>query len=285
MALLAGVEAGLVPPELRERLARLQGPGELRAAILAFMVDPDSDREVRAWRGETESFARAAQVYADVGQLPAMARLPWFSELVRRAAFGSIEDRRSMVEAARRVMTAAGVVKPLDRLRWLALRHGLGHAQKRAVVTPVVPSTAGELAFFASNRRPIGTYSAFLARLVPLYSSDVGIDPLGARWYDAVMQRFFGVQDIKPAHVPDSDALVHALWALQTMPWMSRPPLIRAWVGEAVSHSGPAGLAREAADALYLTCMMLDSPMPPDLAKAFISSITPATTGASGGRG
>jgi hypothetical protein len=167
-------------------------------------------------------------------------------------------------------MTAAGVVKPLDRLRWLALRHGLGHSQKRAVVTPVAPSPSGELAFFASNRRPIGTYTAFLARLVPLYSSDVGIDPLGARWYDAVMQRFFGAQDVPAAQVPDSDALVHALWTLQTMPWMSRPPLIRAWVGEAVAHSGARGLAREAADALYLTCMMLDSPMPPDLAKSFV---------------
>jgi Zn-dependent protease with chaperone function len=256
--------------DARARLSRLQGPGELRAAILAYMVSPGSDREVRAWRSETESFARAAQVFADLNLLPPAARLPWFSELVRRASLGSIEDRRSLVEAARRVMTAAGVVKPLERLRWLALRHGLGHSQKRAVVTPVAPSPTGELAFFAPNRRPIATYSAFLARLVPLYTSDVGIDPLGARWYDAVMQRFFGAQDVPAAQVPDSDALVHALWTLQSMPWMSRPPLIRAWVGEAVVHSAPNGLPRDAADALYLTCMMLDSPMPPDLARLFI---------------
>jgi hypothetical protein len=256
--------------EARERLSRMHGPGELRAAVLAFMVSPGSEREVRAWRAESESYARAAQVFADLNLLPPEARLPWFSELVRRASLGALEDRRALAEAARRVMTAAGVVKPLDRLRWLALRHGLGHSQKRAVVTPVAPSPSGELAFFASNRRPIGTYTAFLARLVPLYSSDVGIDPLGARWYDAVMQRFFGAQDVPAAQVPDSDALVHALWTLQTMPWMSRPPLIRAWVGEAVAHSGARGLAREAADALYLTCMMLDSPMPPDLAKSFV---------------
>lgn len=266
---IPGSGADSAASEARERLSRVHGPGELRAAVLAFMVSPGSEREVRAWRAESESYSRAAQVFADLNLLPPEARLPWFSELVRRASLGALEDRRALAEAARRVMTAAGVVKPLDRLRWLALRHGLGHSQKRAVVTPVAPSPSGELAFFASNRRPIGTYTAFLARLVPLYSSDVGIDPLGARWYDAVMQRFFGAQDVPVPQVPDSDALVHALWTLQTMPWMSRPPLIRAWVGEAVAHSGSRGLAREAADALYLTCMMLDSPMPPDLAKSF----------------
>jgi Zn-dependent protease with chaperone function len=273
----SGVDAAVT--EARERLSRLHGPGELRAAVLAFMVSPGSDRDVRAWRAESESYARAAQVFADLNLLPPEARLPWFGELVRRASLGALEDRRALAEAARRVMTATGVVKPLDRLRWLALRHGLGHAQKRAVVTPVAPSPSGELAFFASNRRPIATYTAFLARLVPLYSSDVGIDPLGARWYDAVMQRFFGAQDVPAAQVPDSDALVHALWTLQTMPWMSRPPLIRAWVGEAVAHSGPRGLAREAADALYLTCMMLDSPMPPDLAKSFAELNLPPPVG------
>ncbi len=249
------------------RLSRLHGRDELRAAILACMLVAGGDRERAIWSDELGDAEGLSRILSDLSLQPRSARMPWFSDLVRRAAGGPLEDRRSLVEAARRVMTAAGVVKPLDRLRWLALRHGLGSATRKPQA-PAAPQDTGQ-SFYRANLQSIATYTAFLARLIPLYTTDVGIDPIGERWYQAVLQRFIGVTPLPPCRVPDSDALVHALRALQALSWINRPPLIRAWVGEANAHGGSAGLSPEAADALFLTCLLLDSPLPIDLARHF----------------
>jgi Zn-dependent protease with chaperone function len=252
--------------EAAGRLSRLAGRNALRAAVLGCMLTSDHAQERAAWAAEMGDGEGVVRILADVALQPRAARMPWFAEMVRRSAGGPLEDRRMVVESARRMMTAAGIVKPLDRLRWLALRHGLGAGGRR----PLTAANADHSpAFYRANLQSIATYTAFLARLIPVYSADVGIDAAGERWYTAVLQRFIGVSPLPPCRVPDSDALVHALRALQALSWINRPPLVRAWVGEAVSHSGPPGLTPDAADALYLTCWMLDSPMPPELARLF----------------
>lgn len=70
---------------------------------------------------------------------------------------------------------------------------------------------------------------------------------------------------------PDVDALVQALRQLQSLPWLQRPMIVRAWVSAAVKHSG-GQLANEAADALRMSCALLDSPMPPELAAHYIQA-------------
>lgn len=266
-AAMAAADETLVR-EAAGRLSRLAGREELRAAILSFMISTDSGRERAAWRTETGGSSAHARILDDLAAQPREAQLPWFGELVRRAAGGSLEERRAMVESARRVMTAAGVVKPLDRLRWLTLRHGLGASSRKPQVAPAAPPD-DHTAFYRANLTHIATYTAFLARMIPVYAADVGIDPIGERWYQAVLQRFVGVGPLPPCRVPDSDSLVHALRALQSLSWLNRPPLVRAWVGEAIAHAGSAGLTADAADALFMTCLLLDSPMPGELARHF----------------
>ena len=70
---------------------------------------------------------------------------------------------------------------------------------------------------------------------------------------------------------PDGDALAHALLEVQTLPWMLRPVLVRAWV-DAAGQIGPrVGLSPAAADALRLVASLLDSPLPPELARRYAS--------------
>jgi len=63
---------------------------------------------------------------------------------------------------------------------------------------------------------------------------------------------------------------VRALEDVETLPWMLRPVLVRDWVDTALSTAQRARLAPQAADALRLVAGLLDSPMPPDLARHYI---------------
>ena len=114
----------------------------------------------------------------------------------------------------------------------------------------------------------IARYSAFLARLVPFST----IDRKGhAAWYASVMRLWVGRVPVPPCDpAPDVDALVHALRQLQSLPWLQRPMIVRAWVSAAFKHSSEGRLAPEAADALRMSCTLLDSPMPPELAAQYI---------------
>ena len=91
----------------------------------------------------------------------------------------------------------------------------------------------------------------------------------GQRWYHTVMARWLKPAETPPWQRPDVDALVHALNGLQAMSWMQRPQVVRTWVAAALPPGRHGGLAPGAADALRLSSLLLDSPMPPDLARQY----------------
>ena len=64
--------------------------------------------------------------------------------------------------------------------------------------------------------------------------------------------------------------MVHALGTLERLSWIERPLLVRSWVEEALAHSSSEWLAPASADALRLACTLLDSPLPPDLARHYV---------------
>jgi hypothetical protein len=72
--------------------------------------------------------------------------------------------------------------------------------------------------------------------------------------------------------------MVEALARMQTLSWMQRPVVVRTWVTTALAKSRSGRLADLAADALRMSCALLDSPQPPDLARHYIAL---ATDGAS----
>lgn len=253
--------------EIRQRLAQLQGPAELRAALLALVCTPGSGREQQAWREHTGGSASAETIRRDIRELGADARLPWFELLLERLKRHAAGDRQGFVDAARKVMAADGKVRPQDRLLWLVLRHRLGEAPAPAMsghsdndLTQVSEPAA----------HAIASFSAFLARLVPVPSEDGAVGADGQRWYASVLQRCLGPARPFACDPPDADAMVRALRRLQELPWMLRPLLARAWVDAALEAGTSARLHEGAADALRLSCRLLESPMPPALVGQYI---------------
>jgi hypothetical protein len=257
--------------EALHRLGRLAGAGELRAAVLALIAKPGSSREKQAWREETAHLAHAATVRADVRKLSRVTRLPMLERALRSFAGFPSGERKKLLASARRVMSADGQVDPLDRLRWLTMHHLLGEALPRKADTSARSQGINAVSKLAdAQRNDIATFTAFLARLVPMSDPRAAVGSAGARWYQTVLERWWDRGSYPPCQVPDPDALARALWNVQELSWMLHPVLIRTWVDEAVRTSEPRVLREEAAGALRLTCALLNTPMPPVLAKSFV---------------
>lgn len=252
---------------IRQRLSQLQGPGELRAALLALVRTPGSGRELQAWREHSQGIGSAEAIGNDIRALGAEARLPWFELLADRLKRHSAAERHGLVEAARKVMAADGKVRPQDRLLWLALRHRLGEGG----VPNVSGSSDNDLTqVSAEQAQAIASFTAYLARLVPQPCDEMGVGLAGQRWYAGVIKRCLAPDRRPPCNPPDADAMLRALRQLQELPWMLRPLLARSWVEVAVLAGASARLHDTAADALRLSCRLLESPMPPALVGRYI---------------
>ncbi|HET6788328.1 MAG TPA: hypothetical protein VFH49_10230, partial [Aquabacterium sp.] len=119
------------------------------------------------------------------------------------------------------------------------------------------------------ERAHVAQFTAYLARLLPVESSNASPSAEGRAWFKAVMGRCYTVgEGVTPPEClpPDADALMHALSGVQELSWMMRPQLVRAWVEEALNHSPGGLLSPDTADALRLTAGLLDTPLPPALA-------------------
>jgi hypothetical protein len=245
------------------QLDRLNGAQELHAAVLALLLPPGSQRAVRAWQIECDAMGGAAPVREWVSQLPGNARLPWFETLVSRMRAQPLAERQTLLEATRRVMGARGILRPIDRLHWIAMRQRLGESSP-AATRAAATSELSQLP--QSDVDAIAAYTAYLARLVPTEATaldDAAPTEAGLAWYAGVMAPWGQRATIAPCEPPDTDGLVQALQELQSLPWMQRPTLVRGWVAAAVLYGR---LNDTAADALRLSCSLLDSPLPPELA-------------------
>jgi hypothetical protein len=118
----------------------------------------------------------------------------------------------------------------------------------------------------AEHRLNAAALTAYLARLVPADTIGAELPAVNAAWFSAAMKRC-GVLHPPAAgqQMPDADALVHALAAIQELSWMLRPQLLKAWVEEAFNHSPQGVLSDASADALRLMGGLLDAPLPPML--------------------
>ena len=255
--------------EAADFLSRVQGSDELIAALLALLLPPGSDRSLRAWEAETAATLNAGAVLAQVSQLLPNARLPWIERLLKRMRRHPVELRQGLLEATRRLMSARGSLRPIDRLHWFAMRQRLGEA---------TPASTRQAASAELSHLPdvelhaIAVYTAFLSRLIPLELGESATDAeraAGPDWYLAVMNEW-PQHEVPALQLPGGDALVHALHQLQAMAWMQRPVLVRNWVDTALARRERGRLRDSAADALRLSCALLDSPLPPELARHYI---------------
>lgn len=248
--------------EALSRLSRVQGPAELHAAILALITPVDSVPSFVAWTTETQDTPTAAVLRQDVTALTDAARLPCLEALLDRMRTQSKADRRTLLESTRRVVAAFSPLRPIDRLHWLLMRRRLGEKPPVAAL----PEGHNDLAGLPGMTiMRIASVAAYLARMVP------GADPVaGLRWYLATMCAIVPAESVPPWTPPDGDALARALIDVEALPWMLRPVLLRSWVDAALGTSQRARLWPTAADALRMVAVLLDSPLPPELARHYI---------------
>jgi hypothetical protein len=250
----------------------MRGPGERRAAVLALLLTPDSARERQAWDEELTGVPSALLVHTQVQLLPPVAHLPVLERLLNIASDSPLAERQALLLSARRVMCADGRVRPRDRLLWLLMRHRLvGQAPPhRGGARESNELTGLPLAM----RLALARFSAFLARLVPIPAADAVVGAAGAAWYRMVVNTLWGAAPDPPAcQPPDVDTLGRALHTLHELAWMRRPLLARTWVDAALpAWLGCADPADRlpGAEALRVACDLLDTPLPPSLARLFI---------------
>lgn len=257
--------------EALDRLSRVHGPGERKAVILSLIMTPRSHREKTAWREETAVLADAEALREATRALTRLTRLPVLEALLRETALAPLEERRDLLAGARRVMSADGHVRALDRLHWLAMRHLLGQGADKPAIQPAGLRENDLSNLTDAMRQDVATFTSFLARLVPaIEPGSHMVGALGADWHRGVAATLWPAGDAPPCKVPDTDALVAALRGVQRLSWMLRPQLVRLWVTEALTRSPSGWLSIEAADALRLTGVLLDVPLPPALAACFL---------------
>jgi hypothetical protein len=253
-----------------DRLSRLHGAFELQAALLALLLPPGSKRAARAWEIETAKTPAVEGLREHVASLSGAARLPWFELLLARMSLQPMSAKKDLLRATRRVMGARGVVRPIDRLHWLAMRRGLGE------VPPLAARAQAGLdvvEWLETDVLALAVYTAFLSRMVFEEAAD---GEVGARWYASVMHHWQPYAEAPPFEAPDAESVFESLARLQTLSWMQRPVVIRSWVAAALKANGGVRLADGAADALRLTCTLLDSPQPPELERHYVSLSTDA---------
>ena len=268
-------DAAAAARDAADRLAHVHGPGELHAVLLALLLPQGSKRALRAWRIEAGKLPAAEALRANVASLSGAARLPWFELLLARMAAQPLAARKELLLAARRVMGARGVARPIDRLHWLVMRRGLGEAAPLAARPEPHPD---DVEWLESDVLSVASCTAFLSRMVP---GELADSPQGEAWYQAVMASFPGFAEVPPWQPPKAAAMVEALARLQTLSWMQRPIVIRAWVATAIAQSRGRRLSDLAADALRMTCALLDSPQPPELARHYVALASDGADGRS----
>jgi hypothetical protein len=248
-----------------DRLLRVHGAFELHAALLALLLPAGSKRALRAWQIETAATPDAEALREHAASLSGAARLPWFERLLARMASQPLAARHELLQATRRIMGARGLARPIDRLHWLAMRRGLGEVAPLAAR----PEAGVDVAeWLETDVHSVATYTAFLSRMVPGAEVD---SPQGRGWYDSVMTTWQLFADIPEWAPPGAEDMVDALNRLQTLSWMQRPVVVRNWVAAAVKMHVAGRLSDLSADALRLSCGLLDSPLPPEVSRHYIT--------------
>jgi hypothetical protein len=267
---LAGAAA--LQRERMQRLRALRDADALDAAVLACLLTPGSARDRAAWCGlvakHDVQHEALALVRDDVERLSPAQRLPWFEHFARLLARGPVARRQALIGAARRLLTADGVVSPMDQLRWIALRHLLAGS---AVAPPAALAQEFET-LDGDQVHSICVYAGFLSTLVP--TPEIHFDPTGygsvsQQWFDTVTAPWVDRTDLPARDGHDIDGALRALRELQAMPWLLRPMLVRTWFDAARALTDGPRLHAAAADALRLSCVLLDCPMPPELGQQY----------------
>jgi Zn-dependent protease with chaperone function len=228
--------------EALDRIARWHGPGERYAALLGLLVEPGDENAWAAWSRATAQLSLAAKVRSELDALGPAPRMQVFETLARRAALAPAGETWALLRAARGLRASAPA-----RLRWLALRRLLRTRPPR-LPTP----------------RPANSLAALWPHVVAA-TACLGL-AMRLNDRDAALWQTNALRALRDDAAPSPRSAVNPASALQLrrLSAMQRPQLIRAWV-QALSASQLDD--PQVADALQMTCWLLDTPLPPALAQ------------------
>ena len=307
MSLLSSVaSAVLFQPMLRpaadpvqraayQRLSGLSGQPEIRAAVLALILTPESEQELRGWEAATRDVGQAAELLGQVRALASTVRVALLTSLLHRLSMRTRPERVAFRRAARQLMCADGLIRPIDRLYWLLIchltRNELHEAQADAPgaesgrpAGPVrrfsrslralggslgmrrVRTRQGPLDLSVSQRIAMLDWTAYLMRL--LDGSQFPENDSGQGWYLQVLDAILcenlsdaGMAALAggPRGSPDGDRLVVALHELQSLSEPARVRIVETWVR---AFGRQARIPTAAVEAMRIVCCLLGTPIP-----------------------
>lgn len=249
---LAGAAAEMDDASLPVMLLRpsLLSPAQIQAAVLACFLPPEgnAEAETAAWRGLAGSAARSQQLLQAVRALPPRQRQPWFERLLDCAAALSPEQRADLTRQTLAVVQADGRLSPQEYLRAQALHRLLSASPQRDPAQHDLTIAEAGLA--------IASVTQGMAALLPTGE--------GGRWAQAVLQGL-GLPPPQELSVPAVSELNQSIARVVRLDRMHSPALAKAW-----SAALPVALVPQAlADSLRCLCLLIDTPLPPQLQACF----------------
>jgi Zn-dependent protease with chaperone function len=259
-------DAGARSAEALQRLDRWHSVGEVHAGLLALLIGDDTSPAARAvWHDATAGWRSAAAVRREVLALAPEAHWRALRTLARRAEEQRAAAPPAGIEggfAALRRAASALPATPSTLARRFALAQGCSpRASRRASG----PEHRGRLSDLAAEA--VAATHAIAAAMPAGRGSG---PPRATAWVEAVAAEL-GLRATPAAAGP-------AAWRrLRRLHPMQRPPLLRAWAGQAAAFGGLEGdPGRDAAWAIGAAALWLDCPLPPSVASALGAESGPA---------
>lgn len=226
-------------------------PALLRIAILAFLVPSRELPEHGVWSGFAQGVSAADAVLLAVGHLPPRRRQPWLEKLLLQAASLPPAERRLLREQALQIVRADGRLPLHELLAALLIHHDMSPRQERLAVEPRHLA----LADLASE---VTVLTVALGTLLPRDHASA--------WLRGVLAGLGMAQPAQPIDAMGSPAVIRrAIQQLGRLAMTQSPALVKQWV--ASQPAQPMDLTM--AEALRTLCLLVDTPMPPQLAGMF----------------
>lgn len=243
-------------------LLQLPWPADLVPATLAMLVRTGDGAGAQAWQAlfADRDPGRLGRVAAGLQAVPASQQLPGFERLLTRCAALPLAEREALRRQAHRVVLADGQLSLVEIWRCLLLDHVLGLARESVLRETHALSPAQ----CAGAIHVIGVTLAWQQRDTPAQAA-----VLAAQW----SRQASAALEITPAPATLGDAapvpaaIDIAMRQLARLAPMRRPQLLKTWCALVRDDLRPA--PQGVWDSLRCICLLIDTPLPPDVQARF----------------
>jgi hypothetical protein len=252
-------------------------PPQQGAALLAFMVNPESARDRAAWLELHEDVAGAASVFDQVRALPHGQRLSTWEGLATALSTAPLETRQELVADARELLRVGGRVSKARKLLWVCMRFVLGgqavSATQAQGAAPRLPDRLDVTQALAAC-----CFAAWISDCVPQPELTVDLSQalsVNERWWQAVTSPWREQHGDKALGLParekvDVDLALRSLRVLQDLPSEHAAGLLAQWAHAALDVLPEATpLHPSAAEVLRVAANLLNVSMPQALSSVY----------------